>query len=88
MKRLAAHYIFQAPDALLKLHYVELTDDNCLVGIFPLEREIAQTSFYNGTLIIEGENPAQVYHLDRVGLTAAELSACDCRSDSHVQRLC
>lgn len=88
MKRFAAHYIFLAPDTKLPLHYVELTDDNRLVGVFPLEQEIAHTSFYNGTLIVRGENPAEVYHLDRVDLTTAELCACDCSSDSHVKRLC
>lgn len=52
MKRMAAHYIEIPPGTRLKLHYVELSDDNRLVGVFPLEHEIAQTAFYNGTLVV------------------------------------
>ena len=52
MKRLAAHYVLLPDDRLLKQHYVELDDENRLLGVFPLNKEIANTIFYNGILII------------------------------------
>lgn len=33
------------------MHYVELDDKGMLVGVFPLESEIAGTEFYDGILI-------------------------------------
>ena len=33
------------------MHYVELDDSGILIGIFPLEGEIAGTEFYDGILI-------------------------------------
>jgi hypothetical protein len=51
MKRIASHYIFFPPDEAFKLHYIELDDNDRFQGIFPLNKEIAQTSFYNGILL-------------------------------------
>lgn len=33
------------------MHYLELDDDGCFHGIFPLEEEIANTTFHDGILI-------------------------------------
>jgi hypothetical protein len=92
MKRFAAHYIFLAPDTRLKMHYVELSDDNKLMGIYPLDKEIAQTAFYNGTLIIkqreDKSQSVEVYHLDSLELPSAELCTNDSSSNSYIQRLC
>ena len=52
MKRFAAHHVFLSPDNIFKLHCVELDDDNRLQNLFPLTKEIASTSFYNGTLLL------------------------------------
>ena len=52
MKRFAAHHVFLSPDNIFKLHCVELDDDNRFQNIFPLTKEIASTSFYNGTLLL------------------------------------
>ena len=52
MKRLAAHYVLLPDDRLLKQHYVELDDENRLLGVFSLDRERANTVFYNGILIV------------------------------------
>jgi len=51
MKRFAAHYIFIPSFQFHKLHCVELDENNCLQNIFPLEKETANTSFFNGILI-------------------------------------
>jgi hypothetical protein len=51
MKRFASHHLFFPPNKTFKLHYIELDDNNRFQGIFPLEKEIAQTSFYNGVLL-------------------------------------
>jgi hypothetical protein len=93
MKRFAAHYVFRFPDELLKLHYVELEEDNRLRGIFPLEKEMAGTVFYNGILFpVEKEGSLVLYFLDKtdlegIHLLAAELRANDGGSYPHVQRL-
>ena len=47
MKRLAAHYVLLPDDRLLKQHYVELDDENHWLGVFPLDKEICNTVFYN-----------------------------------------
>ena len=52
MRRLAAHRIFISPHEVYNLHYVELDGRNFLQGIFLLEKEIAGTAFYNGTLFL------------------------------------
>ena len=49
MKRLAAHYVLLPDDRLLKQHYVELDDENRLLGVFPLEKEMANTVFIMGS---------------------------------------
>ncbi|MDH6303835.1 hypothetical protein M2459_000167 [Parabacteroides sp. PF5-5] len=56
MRRIAAHYIFWRQ--LYRMHYVELSDDHRLHGVFPLDGEIAGTEFYDGMLVVvvEGFN--------------------------------
>lgn len=48
MRRIAAHYIFWKQ--LLPLHYMELDDNNLLVGVFPLKEELAGTEFADGVV--------------------------------------
>lgn len=48
MRRVASHYIYW--NGFLRMHYVELDNDGCLVGVYPLEGEIAGTEFYDGIL--------------------------------------
>lgn len=50
MRRFAAHYIWCKD--VLPLHYIELTADGTLAGIFPLTEELAGTAFYDGVLIL------------------------------------
>lgn len=93
MMRFAAHYVYFSSARWYKLHGIELTDDHRFVRVFPLDREMAQTTFYNGVLIVkpskEGEpDTVEVYCLQEPDLAAAELSADNCGSCSHVQRLC
>lgn len=90
MKRFSAHYIYFSPERYYKLHGIELTDDNRIAGVFPLERETANTAFYNGILIVleQGGGRVEVHHLDSLNLAAAELCANNGGSGSHVQRLC
>ena len=49
MRRIASHYIYW--QKWYRMHYIELDADGRLVGVFPLEQEIAHTEFYDGTLI-------------------------------------
>lgn len=48
MKRFAANYI--ACHSVDRLHYVEVTSGSVLNGVFPLEKELAGTSFLNGVI--------------------------------------
>lgn len=48
MKRFAANYI--ACRSVDRLHYVEVTCGSVLNGVFPLEKELAGTSFLNGVI--------------------------------------
>lgn len=48
MKRFAANYI--ACQSVDRLHYVEVTSESVLNGVFPLEKELAGTSFLNGVI--------------------------------------
>lgn len=50
MRRIASHYVYW--QKWHKLHYIELDAAGCLVGVFPLEQEIAGTEFYDGVLTI------------------------------------
>ena len=50
MKRFAAHYIYLGEENIYKQHYLELDENNLIKGVFPLEKEIAGTVFYNGIL--------------------------------------
>ncbi|MDR0833961.1 MAG: hypothetical protein LBN93_07260 [Candidatus Symbiothrix sp.] len=50
MKNIAAHHIVMPSGEVFDMHYVALDDNNCLIGIFPLEKEIANTEFHNGTI--------------------------------------
>ncbi len=51
MKRFAAHYILygQTPS---RLHYVEVTDDGLVVGVFPLTGEVERTEFHDGCIAV------------------------------------
>ena len=56
MRRIASHYVYWKQ--LLRMHYVELDEKENLVGVFPLNGEIAGTEFYDGILVpalAEGE---------------------------------
>ena len=48
MRRVASHYVYW--NGLFRMHYVELDDEGCLAGVYPLEGEIAGTEFYDGVL--------------------------------------
>ena len=48
VKRFAANYI--ACQSVERLHYVEVTCGSVLNGVFPLEKELAGTSFLNGVI--------------------------------------
>lgn len=48
MRRIASHYIYW--QKWYRMHYLELDADGRLVGVFPLDQEIANTEFYDGTL--------------------------------------
>lgn len=48
VKRFAANYI--ACRSVDRLHYVEVTCGSVLNGVFPLEKELAGTSFLNGVI--------------------------------------
>ena len=50
MRRIASHYIYW--NSFFPMHYVELDEEECLAGVFPLEEEIAGTEFYDGLLIL------------------------------------
>ena len=50
MKRYAAHYILVQPNCVLKQHYIELNDNNCILKVAPLTEEIAGTAFYDGII--------------------------------------
>jgi hypothetical protein len=95
MKRLAAHYVLLPDDKLLKQHYVELDDENRLLGVFPLEREIEGTVFYSGVLYLSplplwggAGGEVEIYLLTRIDLLPPKFTANDCRCHSHIQRLC
>lgn len=49
MRRIASHYIYWKK--WFRMHYLELDAEGCFVGVYPLEQEIANTEFYDGTLI-------------------------------------
>ena len=55
MKRFAAHYVFIPPNQTFQLHCVELDEKNGFSKVFPLEKEIANTSFFNGILLFSKE---------------------------------
>lgn len=58
MIRLTSHYLFCG--SLLRLSYVELDAAGNYLGVFPLDGEMACTSFYNGLLLLL---PARLYPL-------------------------
>jgi hypothetical protein len=55
MKRYAAHFLFVPPDQVFQLHVIELDDTGRLLRIFPLDKEIERTAFYNGILLASGQ---------------------------------
>lgn len=104
MKRFAAHYIYFSTSEYYKLHYIEL-DENCYIrGVFPLESEIAGTSFFNGTIIVVNtDTEFNINHLPEnqidlskpvvlyhsaINLLSPEFSTGNSRGDSYIQRLC
>ena len=52
MRRFSAHYIALPISNIHKLHYIELDDQMQFKSINPLTNEIADTSFYNGALLV------------------------------------
>lgn len=50
MKRFASHYIFLK--TAFRLHYVEVDDNYLLEGVFPLDKELSSTAFYNGVIVV------------------------------------
>lgn len=72
MRRIAAHYIFWKK--LLPLHYIELGDDNTLIGVFPLNEEIAGTEFKDGVIFPSSDDQQEiksVSELEASGITDA-----------------
>lgn len=49
MRRVASHYVYW--HRLYRMHYVELDESGALVGVYPLEAEIAGTEFYDGMIV-------------------------------------
>lgn len=49
MRRIASHYVYWR--RLYKMHYIELDTAGRFQGVYPLDREIAGTEFYDGILI-------------------------------------
>jgi hypothetical protein len=104
MKRFAAHYLFLSLDRFYKLHYIELDDRNYIQTIAPLQSEIAQTSFFNGVIVVSNNDflsagdlkflsfnsgePVRLYHLSGFHLSPPEFGAGNGGSDCHIQRLC
>lgn len=61
MRRVASHYVYW--NELFRMHYVELDDTGCLVGVFPLEGEQASTEFYDGIILpVMAEDEKNVAH--------------------------
>ena len=55
MKRIAAHKVCFAPQFIYHTSYAELSDDNKLLGVYPLQDEIAGTRFVNGAVLLVPE---------------------------------
>jgi hypothetical protein len=49
MRRIASHYIYWRK--WYRMHYLELDAKGRLTGVYPLVQEIANTEFYDGTLL-------------------------------------
>ncbi|MDR2683557.1 MAG: hypothetical protein LBB64_06790 [Dysgonamonadaceae bacterium] len=73
MKRWAAHYVLLPDDRLLKMHYVELDDDNRLLGVFPFDREMANTVFHSGTLRVRFCGEDGVVEIDFLELRSSSV---------------
>ena len=52
MKRIAAHLVCFASQSLYRMSYAELSDDYRLLGVYPLQEEIAGTQFVNGAVLL------------------------------------
>jgi len=50
VKRFASHYIFW--QTAIRLHYVEVDNNYLLKGVFPLDKELSSTAFYNGVIVV------------------------------------
>jgi len=71
MKRYAAHRI-EYNQQTYNLCYAELTDEGFLTGIYPFTEELADTTFFNGTLRL---------------VSTSELRTDHSGSNSHIERL-
>ncbi|MDH6342384.1 hypothetical protein M2480_001006 [Parabacteroides sp. PFB2-12] len=49
MRRIASHFIWYRH--VYPLHYLEIDEQGCFRGVFPLREEIAGTAFFDGVLI-------------------------------------
>lgn len=49
MRRIGSHYIYWRK--WYRMHYLELDAKGRLTGVYPLVQEIANTEFYDGTLL-------------------------------------
>jgi hypothetical protein len=86
MKRFASHFIFFPPAKVLKLHVVELDEDHRISSIFPLDKETANTSFFNGVILFSGQEivPGKLLQALREGKQKhPEASVCQLLEDRH-----
>lgn len=62
MRRIASHYIYWKQ--WFRMHYIELNAEGQLIGVFPLDQEIAGTEFYDGTLLllpVGSDSPSDIF---------------------------
>ena len=90
VKRFSAHVVFLPPDTVLKMHVIEVDENNRLQAVFPLEKEIAGTEFYSGGIVIVGKKGEMVslYQSDNIELLTAKFRTSDGSSYGDIQRLC
>lgn len=73
MKRYAAHRIYISPSEQYKLHYIQLDERGMVQALMPLEEELYNTEFYNGTIIVSNREQLTIDELLSNG-EAADLS--------------
>lgn len=70
MKRFYSHYTYIHPDIYLKNVIVELDDQYQIATVTPFEKEIANTEFYSGWLLLIPQNETKAIvaslHLNKV----------------------